>query len=247
MLVAFLDDADSFKDPGSLCLAGYVSDQYGWTALSKEWATLLGKHQIPYLRTSDFLAGSPHYTPGKPENEDRLIIIRDFLEVISRNVLFGVSIGVDAKAYKELAARERKKPTAERFCFYRLLHRVISRSAQLAPEMHLSLFFGDAAEYSIKFSSALHDFKTRKRAIRNTVASISFANAAMLLPLQAANLLATLTSHEMRKSNLAWFDCPFGELSAIYDPCNQFYEREHWDRNTIIKFMSSIIAAVTRD
>lgn len=40
MLHAFFVDADSFKDADLLCLAGFVSDDDGWTSFEKEWFIL---------------------------------------------------------------------------------------------------------------------------------------------------------------------------------------------------------------
>jgi hypothetical protein len=110
MLQAFFDDADSFKDSGSLCLAGYVSDQYAWTALSQEWASLLGKHQMAYLHTSDFLSGHPPYAAVTLEDEDRVKIVREFVQVINRHVLFGVSVASTPRHIKSSRPANAKRP-----------------------------------------------------------------------------------------------------------------------------------------
>lgn len=247
MLQAFFDDADSFKDSGSLCLAGYVSDQQSWTAFSNDWSTLLNKHQIGYLHISDFLSGQSPYRTVKLINDGRINTVSEFAQVIRAHALFGISVNVDTKAYKELTARERKKLSVERFCFYRLLRKIIARIAQCNPHEHLSIVFNDSTEYSTRFCSALRDLKIRKRAVRDAVASISFANDAMVLPLQAAELLASITTHEMRKGVREWLDSPFHDLLRCSYPFDQSCDEEFWDRDEIIKHIPSIRAATTRD
>jgi hypothetical protein len=183
--------------------------------------------------------------------EDRLTIVREFIQVIQRHVLYGVTVGIDAVAFREVFAEERKKPPPEEFCFYRVMRRAVERCLIPAWQgmLPLSLIFDDS-EHSMRFYSAYRAVRSRNVEVREAVCSITFADDRFIGALHAADLLACATVREQRRGDKAWDEhSPFrGLVQATTPVYGKLYEQEYWDEEEIRKNRSEIlkIAAQSR-
>ncbi len=123
---AFFDDSDSFGSRGFVCLSGYVSDDPGWESFHKEWEALLRRHHLKRLHTSDFLAGHGEYEEIRETTpyQNRVGIVREFIAVIQKHIICGVSVGIDGFGFRQIFSEERKRPPPEEFCFFRVMMRL---------------------------------------------------------------------------------------------------------------------------
>lgn len=219
-----------------------MSDDAGWDSFDREWRILLAKYGIGRLHTSDFLNGHAEY---KGLAVDRRLAISEFIEIIQKHVLCGISIGVDAASYRFILAGEHKKAPPEDFCFFRVVRRAAGRCVSRDWEgrgLPLSLVFDDSEAHSMRFYGAYRKLRQRSPALREAVCSISFADDRFYTPLQAADLLACATVREYRKGALAW-----KENSIFYGLLKKdaayglLYEQEYWDSNAIGQIARDII------
>ena len=102
VLHAYLDDGGTFERASltdTLYLSGFVADDPAWAAFHGPWGTLLRKHGLDTLHTTDFMAGKTDNSNARRSNEQRTSILREFVAMATNHAAFGVSVGVDRTSY----------------------------------------------------------------------------------------------------------------------------------------------------
>jgi hypothetical protein len=243
---AFFDDSKSFGKRGFVCLAGYLSDDFGWDSFHRDWSAITARHNLKFLHTSNFLSARGEYEEEWKDTSyiDRVTIVQELIKVIQQHVICGISVGIDGAAFRRVFADEKKKPPPEEFCFYRAMKLSVERC--LIPNwqgmLPLSLVFDDS-EHSMKFYSAYRAVRMRAVEVREAVCSISFADDRFVGALHAADLLACATVREHRRDDKAWDEeSPFRGLLQATDLIHgKLYEQEYWDEDEIRRNKSEII------
>ncbi|HWZ74525.1 MAG TPA: DUF3800 domain-containing protein [Casimicrobiaceae bacterium] len=240
MLHAFFDDSRG-NDLGHdfECLVGYVSDNDGWNNFQAEWYALLRKYNIPFLHTSDFLSAKTEFYKNYKDKsaEERRSVVREFIGAIRRNVLFGVAAAVDATKYRELVKANRRKMTGpSEFLFMRVLKRTVDAMKNWPEDWPLILIFDDSHESS-RFLGLYQALKASREVFANNVEGIMFADDRMVVPVQAADLLACITKREYAKGKDSWSELsPFYDLLRNADNTGPMrFEQELWDSAALEK------------
>jgi hypothetical protein len=245
MLHAFFDDTGG-NDLGHdfNCLVGYVSDSQSWKNFQAEWYSLLSKHNIPFLHTSDFLSAKTefykHYV--NKTGEERRSVVREFVGAIQRNVLFAVAAAIDATKYRELAkAMDYKATNPWEFLFLRVMRRTAD-AVRNWPDGWPPVLIFDDSQNSSRFLGLYQKLKTSRETFAHNVEGIMFADDRMVVPLQAADLLACITKREYAKGNDSW-----SELSPFYSLLRDAsgnapmrFEQEFWSAEELEKHKDEI-------
>ena len=244
---AFFDDSRvTHSEHVYECLVGFASNDDNWNAFDEKWQGLLIRFNIPFMHTSDFLAGETAvYADIKKRYTavQRLEILREFIGVIRSHVFFGVAVAIDATAYRDIL-QGHKKPSTTELCFQRVLRRTLTR-VQTWPNSKgpLLLIFDDSQASSGRVLNAYHSVRAHHVDFRNEVQSITFADARQVLQVQAADVFACAVSREFRSDALRWQKTsPFYDFLLAADGVNNLpYEEEFWNAEKIERHKSEII------
>jgi hypothetical protein len=74
------------EDQLCLVVAGFVSSDKDWAAFDGEWTARLARDGIQYFRMAEFSHSVGQFDSWKGQEERRQNLLRDLLEIISRNV-----------------------------------------------------------------------------------------------------------------------------------------------------------------
>jgi hypothetical protein len=235
MIHAYFDDSGTGDAQGMLCIAGYVAGDLDWTNLAEEWALLTKKHGISYLHTSDFLSGRCEYQHMNLPEARRLEILAEFMMCVRRHVCLIVAVAVDAPAYRRILKEQRKKFSALEFCFYRIINRTVEQAGRWGPGVLPLVMVFDDSNKSGSSLAALQELKKHREEVRVAVAAYTFADDKHFQPLQAADMLACITTREYRKGpDNAWRSEPFSNLLLTEDPSLGIPSvSELWDDTTL--------------
>jgi hypothetical protein len=172
-------------------------------------------------------------------------IVQEFISVIQPHILCGISVGMDANAFKEIFDGEKRKPKPELFCFYRVMRLVLQRA--LIPAwrgaLPMVMVFDDAHEHSMRFYRAYREIRSRAPEAREAFSAICFADDRFVPSLQAADLLAVATVRENKRGDAAWdSDSPFRDLLEAKNPVyGLLYDQEYWSRDDIERNRAQIL------
>ena len=108
-------------------------------------------------------------------------------------------MGIDRKAFEEVLADAKKKPSAYEIAFHRTWYITAKRLASWGFSEPFQMVFDNSEEHSMRFYSALRKMKRERKDIRDGVSGISFCDDRFMMPLQAADLLACATVREWRR------------------------------------------------
>jgi len=248
MAMLFVDESGHFADSKYLSLAGYISTDAGWSALSADWSILLEKYSLPGIHMKQIMSSKGNSPAASWDMPKKLEMLAEFILVIRKYVQAGFGVGMDAGHYRSVVesikrtAKEQGvslrpfKPKA--FCVARLLSRIMSYCDDLKildPSIIIdpvSLIFDDDRAYAMECYSCVRDVKDADSEVRKRIVSIGFADDEWFYPLQAADILAYATCNELKKRpDDRWKDGNiFTELLRTRDPAyGILYKSEFWD------------------
>jgi hypothetical protein len=240
----YLDDSESLRGDEYVCLAGFAARDSAWEEFAQKWARLLIRLNLPptgdyrFLHVSDFLSGEGVYKESSREFPVRVEIVRHFIGLIRQYIDFGIGVGVDAKALREVTAGDKKRVSPLVFCFMRVLRNLIDHSGILSPGEIMSLVLDDSESSAMKLYGTLKTLKRLHPEVRNRVGAITFADDRFFQPLQAADLAACIGIRELKRPNDAWSDAfgSFGVMLRDADPdFGLLYLSELWNRDDLEK------------
>lgn len=231
---AFFDESEG---GGFVCMTGFISDEARWNTFTSDWVALLDKHglRLVGLHTKDFMSANAPYTAFRNRSwSERAAILREFIQVVRKSVLFGISIGVDTKAFRDVTkpyrAKARKIDDPYDFCFVRILKHLVLSASKRGINEHIALVVDDNEAKSMAYYQHYRQVGQKDKELRNRICSIAFGDDRVILPLQAADMLAWITSQEMRKASPDWINSAFS--SILVDENDELaiqYETEYWD------------------
>ncbi len=239
---AFFDESSGKGSKGFVCMTGFISDEARWNAFTSDWVALLDRHGLRDvgLHTKDFMAAkiAPYDRFESIGWHGRAELLRQFISIVRRDVLFGISIGVDSEPFKRLCkpfrARIRGADDPYQFCFVRILKRLVLAAEQRGFNRHIALMVDDNEQQSMAYYQHYRRIGQNHPDLRRRICYIAFGDDRVNLPLQAADMLAWITSQEMRKENPDWENSPFSEILLTPDPAVGIrYEQEYWNEEEI--------------
>ena len=201
-LLAYFDESGKFHDPtGYICLCGYLADHLGWQAYNDTWNCLLQKHRMRGIHMTQF-DSECRRRGWSQEQADKVLL--EFISCIRANVLVGFSIGVDGKYFRhklEIAGKPNQDPAL--FAVRELLRKLRTYCDECAAlpgvPPRIALTFDEDEEYSLKVYRVISQLRRRYPRVKEMVTAISFADDEVYSPLQAADILATLTGRYWRE------------------------------------------------
>ncbi|MGA8809751.1 MAG: DUF3800 domain-containing protein [Thermoanaerobaculia bacterium] len=246
--MAYFDESGKWRQQDFICLAGFIGDESHLESLCKTWGLLLNKHQIPLVHTTDLMSDQPPYHLRKWENGEKRQVVTDFAAAIGKNIIRGVTVGLDAKAYRDLPKDTRNAiGDPFTFCFSRVMRLVIETLVEWEWKEPIGLIFDDDQHTAMKCYSLFCKIKQYDPRSVPLFCSITFADDRVFYPLQAADMIAYATARERRRGAAAWDESGWFRkiLIASDDPFyGRQYVSEYWDAEGLKRADRSSIPAI---
>jgi hypothetical protein len=226
---AFFDDSGKYHDKDFICLCGFLSDTISWNNFQNEWLSLLRCHDLmPGIHMTNFF----YRCKVKGWKEDRANhVLSQFIDVIVKNVQVAFGVGMDAKHYREMPPEAKKRiDDPMLLCIQRALA-LLRKEMATEPAERLMVVIDEDRESSIKQYSNFHQLRKTHDDLRKFIGGIGFADDEWLVQLQAADILANLTTR-WYQSKLAGAEVIPPHLSQILNPTEPGsvrYKDEFWN------------------
>jgi hypothetical protein len=189
---AFLDESGKFHDRDFICLCGYLSAGDKWDVFMERWQTLLATVGLPAIHMNNF------YHECKKLGLDEVHanqILEKFIDIIRDTINIGFAVGLDADYYRtmpESAKRGIGDPAVA--CLQRLLNLVRERFVAQGHQDRISVTFDEDESSAIEFYKVTFKLRKRNPELGKLIGAVCFADDGFIIPLQAADILANLTS-----------------------------------------------------
>jgi hypothetical protein len=193
---AFFDESGKWKDKDFICLCGYLSGASAWGKYTDEWTAL--------LREKGF--ASIHFTKFFYECKRRGLdatqvtaIIEEFIDIIRKRIWLGFAIGFDAKHYRRMPSHARKAiGDPAMLCLQRLMKQIRERFHTIGYEGRIAITLDEDEEYVDKTYRTIQRLRRHDKVLGRLIGSVAFADDEFIVPLQAADIVANLTSKWFR-------------------------------------------------
>lgn len=189
---AFFDESGKWKDKDFICLCGYLSGERHWGLFTDQWTELRHDHKLAPIHLTTFFYECKKR--GWDENKATKVLER-FIDIIREHVWCGFAIGFDAKHYRGMAPHAKKAlgdPALA--CLHRLLRLVRDRYTQINYTGRISISFDEDEEYASRFYKTVLRLRKHDQVLAKLIGAVSFADDEFIVPLQAADIVANLTS-----------------------------------------------------
>lgn len=248
MVIGYFDETkNSHQD--FVAVSGYLANDSNWDALTDDWTVLRKRHSLPFLHTADFLSAEGIYKElgWKEEEKNKQIpsVLNEFIEIIRRHTIFGITIGLDAKKYREITDGCRKRAKPEVFCFERIIGGCMGIAKAIQEESPLCLLFDDSKDYSMKAYANFTEVQQRHPEVKEKIGLIGFGNDKVIPALQAADVFAYATQRlQDAGGDEAWLKHPtFSRLILPDRPdYGTMYFSERWDAAYLESQRENIVA-----
>jgi hypothetical protein len=202
VLHAYFDDSGKESDPSHrfVCLAGFFGPAVWMADFASAWQGLLIKHEIRDFHMKKLMSEDFMKRKGWDEPKRRSVI-GDFIALVNKSDLIPVGCAIDADYWRTFSKeRQRLLDSPQLFCFQRVLRRIVDRQESADDSQYVAIYVDRDVAYSGARLQQFNKIKARdKRADR--FVQITFADAAKVAPLQAADLLAWETRlHLLRRA-----------------------------------------------
>jgi Protein of unknown function (DUF3800) len=243
----YFDDSGKESEPTNrfVVIAGYLAVDIVWDRLEHVWSHLLIKHGLSHVHMKDILGVAKAKGWDIPKLNS---VLADFIRAIKAAPgLIGFGVAVDADEWRKLSPERRKRfGDAQEFACSRIVRRVRDRLIEAGHERELlGIFFDQDFEFARRRITLIEELRKRSPDLRNALAQVTFADAELFYPLQAADLLAWETRRHLinrvgGKLNTArWAELmaalPHGEF--------EYAAGEYWDKALIDSELPKVEAA----
>jgi hypothetical protein len=193
---AFFDESGKFKDKRVVSFCGLCSPLPRIREFEEDWKGILRHFGLQSLTMKRALRHKIAFSPKDKANsaDERNRVLQPFIECIRKHFELGIAITVDVEAYKKWPPQARKRVGGSDDPHY-----FAFLCGATGPAKHLT---NDEDRFSLVCdddqSTAMNCYRlySRVRAIndelRRKMISITFADDDVFVPLQAADLLASL-------------------------------------------------------
>lgn len=193
----FCDESGKWHDKDFICLCGYLSSAHDWSIFVTRWGRLLAENEMPAMHMTSYWQECRErgWSEGKAEK-----VLAQFTDIIREHVWLAFAVGFDVRYYRTLpphvrAALKHEPPV---LCLERLLRLVRNRLHAEQYDGRVSLIIDEDTEFVIPTYRAITKLRRTREDLRRYIGAVSFADDEFLLPLQAADVLANLTSRYYR-------------------------------------------------
>lgn len=188
LLNAYFDDSGTHHNAPAVVVAGYLASAEKWEDLTCKWADMLSEADLTHWHQVDFAHRVKEYAEWTEEK--RVKFMQRAAGIIKNTVIAGVSCGVNATAFRELAPRLPLRPYA--FCAmgcFKHLERWASENSHHDP---IVCIFESGTQGGSKISDMVRELMSNEEGERLSfrIGSFRFEKKKQFLPLQAADILA---------------------------------------------------------
>ncbi len=199
-LHAYFDESGKWHDGnGFICLCGYLSDDKGWGEFNDRWNELLQKHQFMFIHMTEF-SSECHKRNWSQEKTAEVLV--EFIDAIRTQMIAGFAIGIDGPYFRrkyELIGKPNADPAL--FAIERILGSMNDACKRWIGDRTARMFlmFDEDEEYSIQCYRKISRLRKIRPDVKKLIGAIAFGDDEYLSPLQAADILANLTTRYMRE------------------------------------------------
>jgi hypothetical protein len=111
---AYFDESESFKEHKILTVAGYIFEREKAENFHNEWYEVLKASNIDVFHMVDNAHGNGDFR--KIKKDDRIILQKNLVKLISKSASFGIAVSVDLDAFSIMIANLPDAPDAFTFC-----------------------------------------------------------------------------------------------------------------------------------
>jgi hypothetical protein len=187
----YADEAGKWHDQDFICLCGYLALESDWMTLALRWVDRLRHHGLlPAIHTSKFREQCRGI--GKEDKADA--IFDEFVEIARDHVRVGFAVAMDTRAFRDLPPHIRRAiGDPQLACTDRLLTLVRDRLVAEEYPSPICITFDDSDEYALATHKLVNRLRKSDPALRRYIAALTFADDESTQPVQAADMLASLT------------------------------------------------------
>jgi hypothetical protein len=192
----FADESGKWRDKAFICLCGYLSTDDDWTAFVARWRVLLAKYEFPALHLTTYWqeCKARQWSPEKTD-----VVLSEFIDVVREHTWLAVAVGMDTGHFKAMPSHaQRALGDPDMLCMERFLRLIRNRLAAEDYNGRISVTFDEDEEYVVKSYRIIRRLRCANPDLGRYIGAVSFADDTFLLPLQAADMLANLTSRFYR-------------------------------------------------
>ena len=195
ILQAFLDESGKFKDKRVVSFCGFVSPLARVREFEEDWNGLLRDFELQCLTMKRALRRKIPFSPNTEAKsaEERNKAFVPFIECIRKHFEMGVAITVDVDAYKKWSPQaKRRVGGSDDPHYFAFLCAVTGASKYIKQDDKFSLVCDDDKATAMNCYRLYSRVKTVNPELKRKLVSITFADDDVFVPLQAADLLASL-------------------------------------------------------
>ncbi len=198
MITAYFDDSGTHLDSDVVLLAGIFGRENQWTLFEKKWRARLdeavpGKAPIRRFHRYDCHHSISEFAGWSRTETD--FFAKELGDIIFDCMLSGCAVAVSRKDWDRLVTGDLRRATGdpEGGCVRNCFHLTLDWARTVALSQNIAFVFEDRPERKAEYSAIYQiysDYKQAKLLEVPDLVSLTFADAAKVLPLQAADLIA---------------------------------------------------------
>jgi hypothetical protein len=195
----FFDESGKFQDKRVVSFCGLVSSVPKIREFEEDWKGLLKYFGLPYLTMKRALRRKIPFSPNVEAKsaEERNKVLQSFTQCIRKHFELGVAITVDVDAYSKWSPEARKRVGgSDNPHYFAFLCGLTGAAKHLSSEDRFSLICDDDRQTAMSCYGLYSRVKTIHPELRKKMISITFADDNEVVPLQAADLFASLCRRE---------------------------------------------------
>lgn len=198
MLKAYFDDSGTHAGSNVVVMGGLIGSITQWNAFEQEWRDklahpLLGKPALRKWSTADCRARVGEFRDYDHHGAERDAVTRDFRKIIIDSELIGIASAIDQTAWDELVVGPARGVlgTALEACFtHCIAQTALIASTHPEAKDDIAIVFDQGIETE-RLNRITRAYKSQL--LDRNLVSIAFADVGRILPLQAADMVATET------------------------------------------------------
>ncbi len=203
-LYGFADESGDPRTDDLLCICGFLGWHESWDDFSPRWARSLQRARLKSLHATQLMSRQKRFKKWARSEIDGAV--SNFIEAIRSTApaLVGMAVGIDLKHYRSLKVGQQNEIGRPLLICVAGLIKLAEKTLQQWREVQrgiagINLTFDYSQEDSVDILETWIKLKKERRELLGSIKCVSFADDQFFYPLQAADLLANLTTRYWRE------------------------------------------------
>jgi Protein of unknown function (DUF3800) len=196
---AFFDESGKFKDKHIVSFCGFCSPSAKVLEFEDEWRGLLRHYGLHALSMKRALRRTIRFSENEkaPSVEERNAVLGRFAQCARKYFEMGIAITIDVAAYKKWPAHaKRRVGGSDNPHYMAFICAILGCTHYISGEDRINMICDDDNETAMNCYRIYQRGKTIDLDIKKKLVSITFADDEAFVPLQAADLLASISRLE---------------------------------------------------